>query len=387
MSRYHLALINFKTRLGYSRGACCHGFAVTWIIDCLIHQESMYFSRIERIFSQGNNLIEEIQAAKAKKGQNLTAKDQEMLDIVAFCENVSLYQTPKLCASFYKPLQQRKIVEISQFAASAEVERHGGLQEIHSHLGIFTSYDYVAQVDTEAFHELPLDYEPITYVLKLNPQIANYLNRLSEIFQQTCSHRVGLLLGSYTHSIGIVYDPMDQSWTVMDSNQWPPLLSTSAEEIAKTIAKTFTGNDGSFCIAFRTQIFVLAQKNSTNMIEQLNHLKNEQLNAITAEIAMKSDGVNAIHLAAQENEVDGIHKLLSQGVEIESLTQSGHTPLYVATENEATEAANFLLSQGASNPHNFFFLQTICSDQEKNYSHEKYRCSVEEDSNLSHCIL
>ncbi|KAL9961102.1 hypothetical protein ACROYT_G029986 [Oculina patagonica] len=61
----------------------------------------------------------------------------------------------------------------------------------------------------------------------------------------------------------------------------------------------------------------------------------------------KIDGWNTLHVASYGGNTAAIEKILSYGVDIESRTKDGSTPLMIAQERGKSEAVTYLLSKGA----------------------------------------
>ncbi|MGL5741114.1 MAG: hypothetical protein ACRCXC_00455 [Legionella sp.] len=87
-------LLTLFLNLNYTkmRDGCCRGSSLRWLEACFLDDEELCDARVNRIVTEGNSLPQAINDAKAKKGINLTTRDKEALDILAFYDSIELYQ-------------------------------------------------------------------------------------------------------------------------------------------------------------------------------------------------------------------------------------------------------------------------------------------------------
>ncbi|WP_419418544.1 hypothetical protein ACNVED_08235 [Legionella sp. D16C41] len=94
----HAALLALRVGLGYQEiEGLCHGFALRWLEATLLgdSERARFERRMELIKrTPRDRLLAEIKQAQAKKGQGLTEKDYELLDIMAFFDSLELFHLP-----------------------------------------------------------------------------------------------------------------------------------------------------------------------------------------------------------------------------------------------------------------------------------------------------
>ncbi len=311
----HESIVHLYQLLGYTKEekGLCRGISLRWLEACLLGEETQFDKRIKKM-CLGEETLQSINRAKAKKGKNLTEEDAASLDILAFFDSVKLFQSPREHYSLFKTpgsLNQNDIETISYFASSDKISGVGGLAKVYSYPGIYTEKEITAYLDT-----LALALESVTSSLK----------------ETLSKETFALLLSGHRHAIALTYT-QDSGWRFMDINQYPSkeYEIKQTDLLAKSIVTGFNQSNDSYT-AFDTS--VLTTKNSSLLSSLKDELeKFKKSHVVTREHARrKSNGINLAYIAAKGCHVDVIAELAKHGVDLNTATSDGSTCVSVAVE-------------------------------------------------------
>jgi ankyrin repeat protein len=311
---FHGSAIELFLKLGYTKTkGLCHGLAIRWLEACILGEEDLYDARIKRInklVSSKVDIVQLVNALKAKKGRDLTKKDKELLDLLAFFDSLELYHLPgEHSALFNRSHESTSIDIISQadFASSDKIRAKGGLAQIYS--------------------------EPM---IPTTAEIAKYLEDLGKVLQKdgVAKDTFGVVLTSINHTIALNYKP-DVGWGFMDINQYPAqFFKLDKSEVIKIIAEKivagFDFNKKGGPIAFNAS--VITTKDSASILKLTKKLKQfKETHRVTKEIASREqEGVSLALIAAQQGHPSVIAKLGKHKADLNVTDKEGSTPAYFA---------------------------------------------------------
>jgi ankyrin repeat protein len=309
----HQTILDLFLKLGYPKTAgICYGVSVRWLEACLLGEESLFdarVKRIEKIMSSGADIVQLVNAVKTKKGKNLTPKDKELLDILAFFDSLELYQSPEQHSALFNLAHGNSQLDItphSYFASADKIHALGGLNKVYSEPMILTS-----------------------------EEIKKYLDELAIILQTNGSSTdtFGLLLSSSDHTMTLSYTT-NVGWGFMDINQYPAQFYKMGEAWAVNLLseRIVAGFGSTTPIAFDASLITL--KNSASLskltisLEQFKagHVINKEL------AAREHNGVGLAFIAAEHGHVSVISKLAKHGVDLNKADKDGQTPAFKAAQ-------------------------------------------------------
>lgn len=357
----HNAVLTCFLELGYSNvKGVCHGISIRWLEACMSGEERVFherLKRIEQIVSSGQDIVKLMDVVKEKKGKNLSAADQDLLDIQAFFDSVDLYHTPYRHTELFGLSSNSNYTNIafhSDFAASDKISALGGLTQVYSQ----------ALIPNEV-------------------ELKHYLDELGFIMQAGSGSRkdvLGVLLSSFDHTLALTYKP-GNGWGFMDINQYPPKVFKTEETglLAKMIIKGLNSVPSSNYIALDASIYTTTRNPQVySLSTQLGQFKSSHV--ITPEIASREqngmglawiaarigdialiselakhqidlnkaeeNGFTLAHLAVQQGDVALISELARHGVDFNKANGSGFTPAHLAARNGHVAAIAELAKQG-----------------------------------------
>lgn len=323
---FHNSIRYFMQQTGYmfDSSGLCHGISFRWIEACLLNDESIFDERFANLQSHGNELALSINAIK-EKNQHLKTGDKailfpaHLLDILAFCDSVHLYNSSDHYSSlFNRSLHNTSDIEaVSSYASSDKTTSQGGLAKIFSALGIYTK-----------------------------TELKQYLDNLYAVTKGTnafSNGMLGIILSSKNHTIAATLMP-GEDWKLMDINQYPPLsfkpdnTDLMADRIIEGFLmvdrniENFTSLEAPY-IAFNTTIFTLGNHSYlSEMKKQLMAFTNRH--QLTPEKICRSTPENDLLIVAvQQNHVDFIAKLAAHKICLES--NYGGLPVICQTARQA----------------------------------------------------
>jgi hypothetical protein len=307
-------MLELYHRLGYRQATgLCHGISLRWMEACMLGEEQRFHNRMEKMMLSPEETAQSIREAKAKKGVNLTEKDTDALEVLAFFDGLALFHRPDEYGSLFnepKFLNQNDVELVSNFASSEKIRESGGLAKIYSHPGIYTK-----------------------------AEMKKYLDNMGNILQSVAAsskETIGILLSSGSHAIALTYTS-DQGWRCMDINQYPskPYDTKNTEPLVECIVAGFSGLEDDFT-AFNTTVFTTGNYPLLySLREQLEPLKMSL--TLTEEIARRTANVNGVNLAfiaafnGHSSVIEELAKL--EEVDLNRAASSGATPAYIAAQN------------------------------------------------------
>ncbi|HAZ7574584.1 TPA: ankyrin repeat domain-containing protein [Legionella pneumophila] len=311
----HNAVLNCFLKLGYSDvQGVCHGISIRWLEACLLGEEHVFHERIkhiERIVSSGQDIVKLMEAAKEKKGKNLSTEDEELLDILAFFESLDLYHAPYRHTELFglsSDSNQKNIAFHSDLAASDKINALGGLTQVYSQ----------ALIPNEA-------------------ELRHYLDELGFIMQAgsgSSKDVLGVILSSFNHTLAVTYKPGD-GWGFMDINQYPPKVYKVEEtgRLAKMIIKGLNSVPPSPYLALDASIYTTTRNPQVySLTTQLGQFKSSHV--MTKKIASREqNGMGLAWIAARIGDVALISELARHQVNLNKADKDGFTPAHLAVQH------------------------------------------------------
>ncbi|WP_419420956.1 ankyrin repeat domain-containing protein [Legionella sp. D16C41] len=343
----HEEVVNLYNALGYgsedglgygNEDGLCNGFSLRWLEASLLGKEEQqrFENRIKLIASMTTEyLVDAINKTKAKKGENLTDKDYELIDIIRFYDSLTLFQLPGDWAFLFNRsfLNQENIEVLSTLASSEEIEKKGGLKPLYS--------------------------EPL---ILSKEEIETYLIKLGQVFDTTANlstEPIGILLGSENHTVALTYQP-SQGWSFRDSNQIP-YTSPKTKLMAAAIEAAFAEDEdeeeesddykkedkSSDYSAFNTQVILTKNDPRCSILEEKLTKFKHTTQPITDDIALRKGSVNLLFIAAQYNHLEDVVALIKAGADFNQTDEDNITPIWTAAFNGYTKVVKELINAGA----------------------------------------
>ncbi|HAU3847400.1 ankyrin 3 [Legionella pneumophila] len=310
----HNAVLTCFLELGYSDvEGVCHGISIRWLEACMSGEEHVFherIKRIEQIVSSGQDIVKLMDAVKEKKGKNLSAEDQDLLDIQAFFDSLDLYHMPYRHTELFglsSDSNQKNIAFHSDLAASDKINALGGLSQVYSQ----------ALIPDEA-------------------ELKHYLDELGFIMQAGSGSRkdvLGVLLSSFDHTLALTYKP-GNGWGFMDINQYPSKVFKTEETglLAKMIIKGLNSVPSSNYIALDASIYTTTRNPQVySLSTQLGQFKSSHV--ITPEIASREqNGMGLAWIAARIGDIALISELAKHQIDLNKAEENGFTLAHLAVQ-------------------------------------------------------
>lgn len=262
-------MINAYSLLGYSKDkkGICHGFSLRWLEAALLQEEDLFNERVTYVAKSGEQLPYLINEVKAKKGIALNHEDKNLLEVAAFFDSVSLYQSPEKHHAVFNVKQantpfnldgllQDDFTLISNYASSDKIQKLGGLTSIYSQSIIGT-----------------------------DKEISEYFLNLGKLLEETNINQdtFAFKFGNTKHAMAMTYT-RGKGWRFMDINQYPvkSLAPLQTKELASLVRQGIGYHDWvngtsytSFNLSLITTKNKLAPAELTLLTDQLNDFKNQ----------------------------------------------------------------------------------------------------------------
>lgn len=306
----HDALVTLGLHLNYpiDKEGICMGVSVAWISACMIGEEAAFKHRVSNVLkSKPDELSANILTAKMQnaKGEDLSARQQDLIDILAFYEMVHLHQSPiQLKEWFSASYQQSNIDDISKLSSSLKMQSKGGLLTVHHDSAIYSQaqlFDYLTAV-------------------------TNGLNSLS--YQNDT--QIGFILNGLTqhggHVVGLAYDTKNAQWKYFDINYGVPKVYT-IEQLAKKIHQLYRADMDESMLSIR----VMTTQNDHNK----DKLK-KVLGTLKENHGVNKDTIHSVRLgdlmvqAAMMGQTEILQSLAHYDVDFNQKNQQGLSPIMMA---------------------------------------------------------
>ena len=330
MPSFHSLILDIFSKVGYStKEGLCFGFSMRWIEALIINEEHQFDEHIKHL---SNNLINAINQVKAKKGQNLTIRDRELLNTLAFFDSLELYHSPEDHSDLFNIKNSSSLINFefnSHFASSDKINALGGLSQIYS--------------------------EPL---IQTTEEIKQYLDDLSLIIESSgnlSKEPLGFVIISSSHAVALVYKP-NMGWKFMDINRYPSqsFQITETELLAQRIASGFEAKEGAQpTVAFNT--YLITTKNNPSRLkltELLDQFKKKH--KVTQEIASREhNSASLTYIAAEHGHVSVLAELAKFGVDLNIVINQniainqGVTPVLIAAQYGHASVITELAKYGA----------------------------------------
>lgn len=330
----HTSLRMFGQKLGYYKEShgICSGISLSYLEATFTNQTQQYFDMVQKIKDIIENkklkqFVQDVTAIQNKvknfsqsSQHSLSPKEEEILQILAFYERITLYQYPQFHSEvFNNKFLQCHIEEISKIASSATIEIQGGLKQIFTNVNAYEITDLTS------------------FLAEMAAVIDNCELQENEI--------VGFRLGNINHAIALTYNPKTHLYTLFDSN----MENTVTDHIDVIADAIFTSyQNASDYRTFSTDVIVLNSNSKLHELQQsMNDLKKRSLQNLNLEMAERISDVIFIAMAIIINDIDTVRRLLELGADISMPDAHGITPLMLAAENGYTEIVELLVSSHA----------------------------------------
>jgi hypothetical protein len=353
-----------------------------YLLDRLLKQaspgeeEKKHLIRLQTIQTEHEHLAEQIARVqnKVKQGQAISGSEQRLLEILAFYEQLQIYQDPSQYKSLFNGLyHQADIHHVSMFAGSTasqaavakanpNTQEPGCLNALHTDIRLYS-------IST----------------------LSEYLNWLQTIFDQQQQSTV-VRLSSDKHMTAVSYNVHDKSWTFYDINSLPPQISNDTRVIAESIFRSYLAQQPVLAnlmvfaylhlfpkpvlANYITTLFYryllpqslfdgcLISLSSTTITLGVTDPINQQLTAnltqqylvaLNQEDAEKADSlcVTILHIACLEGNIAIATRLLEKDINVNQATLDGSTPLLVAHHNGHRDIEQLLLEKNAEIPRGY----------------------------------
>ncbi len=309
--KFHQELIIVRAIIGCINpfSGCCHGLAIRWLEACFLGDEYQFHERAKRIHYYAENIpTMQSELALLKKESN-----EKLFDLMGFLDSITLYQSPHLYHSLFKPkggISQNHIELISKIAGSDPIRDLGGLIHQFQQSHFFTKkelYSYLYQLT----------------VLLIDSDLSS-------------DHNIGFLISSHNHSMALVYKPNDY-WQLMDINQYPTKIFTFQQlnGLCNTIIKGLSNwRQPQFSIGFHLDLFTVAKEVLPEKLYVNLQCLKEKFPITFMEVYRKTaDGVDLAYIAAQHGDLECIEVLKAFKINLHIHTNSGSTPIFIAAQN------------------------------------------------------
>lgn len=327
---HHKKINQVGYQLGYfpDTDGICAGLALSFIEAELTNTIAIYQHIIDIICQNADeSSINDMRTAienLSTKNNNLTAQDEQLIQVMAFFERIALYQFPYNYSDiFNQTIYQQHIEDISLIASSSEVENRNGM--------------------------ILLQHESIIYT---QDEIIQLLNELASIFtnvKNNCifDYKIGMRITNNIHAIGLVYDTASNQYSLMDSNE--PEISIGINEVSHKIFTNLKHHSEQFRAL---HIIFLSLNNialNNELITSLQTLKQQHVLNIDSQIAERTDKFNLAWYIFLHNRLDivAFEKLAASGSDLNLKNQYGDTMMHIAAANDYIEILNILLKYGA----------------------------------------
>lgn len=217
----HQELIHIGTRLGYEGldKGLCYGFSMTYATAILTHGVQQWLDRLDLLETYKNDadaLSSELQSLrkKTKNNRKLAPTEKALLDIPAFYESLTLYQSPNSYASFFN----KKFMRQSDMQRIFQLARPVSLEETDLSIVLFQ----ILAFDGALFK--------------------HYLQRLGDILQHL-SLTLPIILHNHNHAICLTYKHKVRSWDLMNIEDFgfSYTIAFKNNEIDLLVDKIFSG--------------------------------------------------------------------------------------------------------------------------------------------------
>lgn len=358
----------------------CNGYSSILIQSLLTQadQGKMFFQRLDNInrlymsnneidLDKINNEINEI-LEKGKRKEILSENDLQILEIRAFCENISLHQEPQSLNSIFA----------NKFVSQHEKNKLYALT-------LPNVYKSTKHYPENIFHA-----EEIGTVSLDNANLSKYFETIKNTLKNdnVLQDELRFILSSTDHAMVLTYLQDQDKWRLMDVNMDYENYKIHGEELGVNI-----DNPNYFDVDTQTLVNYLLTNYSANnrgifsltmvskppllsLLEILKQIKNEhftmpeddldkalllvdacQLNEINLVNELlkviidvnqvNSIGFTALQFASQQGNLPVIKELLKKGANVNLGDQDGVTPLYRACKFGNIDVALELLNNGA----------------------------------------
>ncbi|RMX21548.1 ankyrin repeat domain-containing protein [Legionella jordanis] len=285
----------------------CHGFAVRWLEAHLLGEEKQFDERIQYILLNRANFKDWLTELQSKKNDTLSQNDQQLLDALAFCESLMLFQAPFLNPGLFDreslPTQQ-DLESISPLASCDKIQVLGGIREVYEE-------SFLSNLD-----ELEL-----------------YLKQLEEAFtshSEQLDKPLAVLLTGAKHSTALSFKP-SIGWYYLDIETYPAQYLNFADRrlLAEKIMHSLKRDIHSPFVALNSAVLLTASDPRLNPIAHaLAEVKNKHL--INTEVAQRKDQVNLAYLLARRGDCEGLRRVADLGADLSLDDEEGRAPIHVA---------------------------------------------------------
>lgn len=325
----HSHIIKLVNSLGYEAedDGMCNGITMMGIQaftvgDVKVFNERLQFLRKHNITKRFAKFQRKVKkTTPSNRMSRLIQRNQKIIDVVAFCDGVNLYQDPGNGEEvFGSYLNQQDHEIIARYVNSSKLDAIGGLRKINSWVGV---YD--------------------------DKELKKYVRELDKIARKIkCSF--SLLLNSSDHTMAMCYDAKIEKWFVIDANALP-ISQRILKKIPRWIQAGF--DKPTKTVAFVSSIIIAGEHKE--YIHQFERAVNEskvmaELHRVTEDKAKFADYNDSTlaHLAARSGFAEVIEALQLVGANLNALDNVARTPANYAALFGHVDAIKSLHWAGAN---------------------------------------
>lgn len=321
----------------------CNGFTSMWLqaVATSDEQENHFYARLNglsKYLSCSNASISalktQVEAAyAAQKGRadtrkSLTVMDAHLFEIRAFAESIAVQQDPTALKIFPEYTTQRDKKQLYQLTAS-KVLSEG------AHLSII-KFDTIGTIAADK---------------QILEQYFNDLKTILETYYQAnpTNRKIGFLLGSDNHAIGVYFHPQLKVWHFLDINQLSGkthyYFSVDSQGLADLIFESYfdkKSHDTAFTIHYVSTI------HDDKLVASLKIIANNLL--VSSKDRKNSRGYNTLLLSSIHGNASAVKILFESGQKRKIKDSKSCTPLMYASWNTDPSVADTILSTHKKRP-------------------------------------
>ena len=201
----------------------CFGFTLTWVLAVLMHNELLFYRRLDLIRKQGENLIDEVENInqKIRKKKTITEEEYRIAELRPFSQSIRFAQDPEKFEEFYaEHINQVNVNQILRLIANTPAN------------AIFTK----------------------TVTFSSKQQTRDYFRQLHQLLRT--NHSIAMKLSDERHSIGLkryrkVWLCIDINTLYKQSSNYPYFI-LGDRKLSRLLYKNFEENNQ---LIFTTHFF------------------------------------------------------------------------------------------------------------------------------------
>lgn len=304
----------------------CHGFSLMWLQAAMTSKEALqqFYDRVRYAALSENTqnevegiLKDYLRSKKRNSDDRPTESDIMIIEMRAFFECMAIYQAPDLFDDFFNETVYQ--TEINKTFLLAQNQRLESSE--------------------------PLTFCTIGPLHVTKDELSEYLLNLEKaiLSKDKVDDRIGFLLSSENHSIGIYYDAEIQKWAFLNINHlkiqvnWHQTMNHV--ELSERIYSSFKLISSSQEVTLNAK--AILNLNQMKLLDDFIDIRDKYFEKIYHHQNIE----NLLFLAVYDNQLDIVKKILTHAaVDINYINPSeGVTPLWVACEQRNLEIVQCML--------------------------------------------